>query len=111
MWLGIRVLVAFEDVYRLYREMIAAGVRVLRPQVEVTTTGLDELEGEVARLHPQVVVCSLDKPASLPPELAWVKVPIDAVPQSKLTLETLLEVIDESQETRVLGGAGANPGR
>ena len=109
--LSIRILVAFEDVYRIYREVIAAGVQVLRPEVEVTSTGLDELEEEVARLHPQVVVCSLDKPASLPPELTWVKVPIDAGPESKTTLETLIEVIDESQETRALGGAGATPGR
>ena len=59
-WLGIRVLVAFEDQYRAYREVIGAAIRVLRPQVDVTTTGLDDLEAEVARLDPLVVMCSQD---------------------------------------------------
>jgi hypothetical protein len=101
---SIRVLVAFEDVYRAYREVIAAGIQVLRPRFEVTSTGLEELEGEMARLDPQVVVCSRDKPASLPPEVAWVKVPIDSVPNSKLTLEALLTVIDGSKKQGHLGG-------
>jgi hypothetical protein len=92
--------VAFEDVYRIYREVIAASIRVLRPQIEVTTTGLlDNLEGEVAHLHPQVVVCSQDKPASLPPGLAWAKIPLAPVPQtSNVTLETLLGIIDGTEE-------------
>ncbi len=65
----MRVLVAFDEVYHIYREVIAAGIQLLRPQVEVATTGLDELEQEVARLDPQVVVCSRDRPASVPPGL------------------------------------------
>ena len=44
--MGIRVLVAFEDLYRTYREVIAAAIQVLRPQVDVSTTGLDDLEAE-----------------------------------------------------------------
>jgi hypothetical protein len=94
-WLGIRVLVAFEDQYRAYREVIGAAIRVLRPQVDVTTTDLDDLEAEVARLDPQVVICSQDRPASLPPGVTWAKVPIQIGPHtSEVTLETLLAVID-----------------
>jgi hypothetical protein len=99
----IRVLVAFEDVYRAYRDVIAAGIQVLRPQVDVTSAGLQELEAEVAHLDPQVVVCSRDKPPSVPPELAWVTIPIETVPQSNVTLGTLLAVIDEYRETGALG--------
>jgi hypothetical protein len=109
-WLGIRILVAFEDVYRVYREVIAAGIQVLRPQVETRSIGLDHLEGEIARLEPQVVICSRDKPASLPLEIAWIKIPIDSVPHSKLTLESLLMVIDEFQETRSTGKIAAQSG-
>jgi hypothetical protein len=98
------VLVAFEDVYRVYRDTIAAGIRLLRPEFEVMSTNLDELEREIARLDPQVVVCSQDEPASKYPELTWVKAPIETDPHSEvLTLEKLLAIIDESQETRALG--------
>jgi hypothetical protein len=90
--------------------VIAAGIQVLRPQVEVSTTSLNELEREITRLDPQVVICSRDKPASLPPGLTWAKVPIDPVPQtSNITLGTLLAVIDETEETRSHGGVGAEP--
>jgi hypothetical protein len=96
----MRILVAFDEVYRTYREVIAAGIQLLRPQVEVTTTDLDELEQEVARLHPQVVVCSRDRPASVPPGVAWIVVRFDSIPAtSELTLEKLLEAIDRVQET------------
>jgi hypothetical protein len=89
------VLVAFEDQYRAYREVIGAAIQVLRPQVEVTTTGLDDLEAEVERLDPQLVICSRDRPASLPPVVTWAKVPIELSPRSSdVTLETLLAVID-----------------
>jgi hypothetical protein len=103
-WLGIRVLVAFDDEYRIYREMIASGISLLRPEIEVTSTNLNELEREIARLDPQVVICSRGEPASKYPELTWIEGPIGTDPQSEaLTLETLLAVIDESQEARAFG--------
>jgi hypothetical protein len=46
----MRVLVAFGDEYRAYREVIAAGIRMLRPQVEVATATPAELEGELEGL-------------------------------------------------------------
>ena len=72
-----RILVGLEDDYRAYREVIAAGIEALRPQVEVATSGLDALEEEIARLDPHVVVCSL--PAATVPghRLAWVELSID----------------------------------
>jgi hypothetical protein len=36
--LGIRVLVALDDEHRAYREVIAAGIEVLRPSVKAATT-------------------------------------------------------------------------
>lgn len=97
--MGIRVLVAFEDQYRAYRDVIGAGIQVLRDQVEVTTTDLDGLESEVARLDPQVVICSRDRPASLPQRVTWFKVPIEPSPHSsEVTLEMLLAVIDGAKK-------------
>ena len=112
--LGIRILVAFDDVYRAYREVIAAGIQLLRPQLEVASAGLEDLEGEIARLDPQLVVCSRDKPASISPEVAWIKAPIEAFPHTSelLTLEKLLTLIDDFEETgRSPEWTGAKPGR
>jgi hypothetical protein len=106
----IRILVAFEDVYRAYREVIAAGIQVLRPQLEVTSTNLEELGGEIARLDPQVVISSLDRPASLRDGVVWTKVSIDFAPQSEVTLEALLTLIDEHPESKSPGGAPEGPG-
>ena len=107
---SIRILVAFEDVYRAYREVIAAGIQVLRPQLEVTSTNLVELEGEIARLDPQVVISSLDKPASAPDGVAWAKVTIDFAPKSEVTLEALLTLIDKHPESKSPGGSPEEPG-
>jgi hypothetical protein len=105
----IRILVALEDDYRAYRELIAAGIRVLRPQVEVETSGLDTLEEEIARIDPHVVVCCV--PATMGPgdRVAWVELSIDPTRPTVIcvggrysevlnpALEVLLGVIDEAE--------------
>jgi hypothetical protein len=99
--------VALEDEYRAYREVIATGIQILRPNVEVTTTDPENLEAEVARLDPPVVISSHDKPASVRAEVSWAKVSIDSVPHSNTTLEALLAVIDEHSGSKSLGGFGS----
>jgi hypothetical protein len=42
----------------MYREVISAALRELRPDVEVFTAEPEDLEGEFLRLLPQLVVCS-----------------------------------------------------
>lgn len=105
----IRILVALEDNYRAYRELIAAGIRVLRPNAEVATSALDALEEEIARLDPHVVVCSL--PATMGPgdRVAWVELSIDPIQPTIICVggrysdvrnpvfEVLLGVIDEAE--------------
>jgi hypothetical protein len=104
-----RVLVAIEDEYRAYREVIAAGLEALRPDTEVAAGGLDLLEGELARLDPEVVVCSRPQPAGSGVRPAWVELSLDPTRPTKVslggrrsestnpTLETLLAVIDEAE--------------
>src|SRR3712207_5074674 len=53
---GARVLVACE--LKSYREAIASAFRVLRPGVEVIEVELEDLDREVERLAPDLVVCS-----------------------------------------------------
>ena len=93
----MRVLVAFEDLYRTYRETIAAAIRVLRPHLEVTTTVLYDLEGEVARRDTRVVISSQERPVYLRPGATWLEVPLEAGPRTNATLEALLEAIDKAE--------------
>ncbi len=54
----IRVIVANEP--RAYREVIAAAVAGVRPDVEIITVLPEELEAAVARYAPDLVVCSTE---------------------------------------------------
>jgi hypothetical protein len=105
-----RVLIAMEDEYRAYREVIAAGIRTLRPGTEVAAIALERLEGELARLDPEVVVCS--RPGGtmeMEGRFAWVELSLDPRRSTKIsrggrqsestnpTLEELLAVMDEAE--------------
>ena len=50
------MLVAFEDNYRAYREVVAVGLRILH-HYEVETCAIETLEGEIERFRPKVVIC------------------------------------------------------
>jgi hypothetical protein len=87
--------------------VIAASIRILRPQTEAETTTLDSLGEEVERFDPALVICS--RPNTVDPggRIAWVELSIDSTRPSKIcvggrysettnpTMEVLLAVIDE----------------
>ena len=52
----MRVLMAIEP--RSYREVIGEAIRGLRPHLEVVIVEPDALEPEMARLDPELVICS-----------------------------------------------------
>jgi hypothetical protein len=52
----MRALIANEPT--IYREVISAALKELRPGIEIFTAGPEDLEGEFLRLRPQLVVCS-----------------------------------------------------
>ena len=101
----IRILVAFEESYRTYRETIAAVLRILRPGIEVKSTTLEELEEELERFDPEVVICSGHKEGESGTRLVWIELPVDPFMPTKIsvggrrfertnpTVEELLEVI------------------
>jgi hypothetical protein len=103
----LRVLVAFEDDYRAYREVIAAGIGVLRPRAEVRTANPDALEEELERFKPQVVICGRPESASPSDVPAWIELSLDPLRPGRIrvgdrrwestnpTLDVLLGVIDE----------------
>jgi hypothetical protein len=89
--------------------VIAAGIRVLRPHVEVATAGLDTLEEEVACLDPHVVICTVPVTGSAGDRIAWVELCL--TPSEPLVvwmdgrrsertnpgLQVLLKVVDEAE--------------
>jgi len=111
----VRVLVAFEDERRVYREIIARAMTDLRPAITVRPAALADLERELGRFDPHVVVSS--KPNAEYPggRGAWVRIPTDdeASEEERLAqiclegenwradgppLDDLLGVIDEAEE-------------
>lgn len=52
----VRALVANDP--RIYREVIAAALRELRPLVEVVVAEPEELDREVERVRPHLVICN-----------------------------------------------------
>ena len=113
-----RVLLAYEDEYRAYREILAAGVGLLRPRTEVCTATPAGLAAELERFEPHVVVCGApDSPdpghvpawVALPPEVgrpARVRVGDSMWGAVGLTLQGLLAIVDETEAL-----VGAEEGR
>src|SRR3954468_23479063 len=60
----MRVLLAFEEEYRVHIEAIAEALRTFRSHVEVALTNTEGLEAEVERFAPQLVICSSPIPSN-----------------------------------------------
>jgi hypothetical protein len=102
--------VAFEEDYRIYQDVIAASVRLLRPRVKVESAELGALGDYIERFDPQLVISthpnSVD-PGGRPP---WVELSLETFQPAKVcvggrysertnpTLDMLLGVIDELEE-------------
>jgi hypothetical protein len=94
--------------------VIAAGIAILRPSIEVVTTRPEELAQEVSRFNPQVVISSQSEATSPAPVQAWVKIPTDPAQPAEvlfggrrrtvsgLTLEALIAIIDEVEQNHPL---------
>ncbi len=106
----MRVLVAIEDDYRSYREVIAASIQVLRPRTEVETAPIGELEEQIERFDPQLVVCSQPNTLASLRRAAWVEVPLNPTRPTKIcvagryskrsnpAIAVLIAVIDEVEQ-------------
>lgn len=111
---GMRVLVAFEDVRSMYREVIARAIRDMRPDLEVYSGALSELEHELASIDPHVVVCSRPNGPYPGSRGAWVEIPTeDGANDERLAqicldgerwktegppLREILEIIDQTRK-------------
>jgi hypothetical protein len=54
----MRVLLSFEEKYRVYGQAMAAAIRQFRPEVEVAVCDGEDLEEEAERFDPQLVIYS-----------------------------------------------------
>lgn len=105
----MRVLVALEDEYRAYREVLAAGFQALRPGTRVSTTVPSGLEEEMVRFDPQVIISNRPGSADTGDSVTWIELPTDpsrptvvsfggrSFEQSNPTLDALLEIVDEAE--------------
>ena len=112
----MRILVAFEDDYRVYREVIAAGISILRPHVEVETASLEALGERIEHFNPELVICGGHEATPSGGTAAWVEIPLDPLQPAKLwvgerysersntTVEELVAVIDEVEELTQTNG-------
>ena len=100
-----------ENDYRTYREVIAAGIQLLRPHTEVISAELDVLKDEVRNFDPHLVICSLPATAGYGDIVCWVELSLENPTQpsvicidgrysehSNPTLEDLLGVLDEIEQ-------------
>jgi hypothetical protein len=106
----MRILVVFEDDYRTYREVLAVGIRLLRPRAEVETASLEALGEHIERFDPELVICSGHEAVDPVGRPAWVELSVDPLQPAKIrvgerysertnpTLEVLVSVIDEVGE-------------
>jgi hypothetical protein len=106
----VRILVAIEEDYRSYREVIAGAIGAIRPQFEVATAGVGALDEEVKRFDPHLVICSLPATSGSVERMAWLELSLDPHRPSVVCvggrhtevhnplLDTLLEVIDQVED-------------
>ena len=107
----MRILVCLENDYRTYREVIAAGIQILRPHTEVATAELGVLEEKVRLFDPHLVICSLPATAGNGDIVCWVELSLENPTQPSVvcidgrysehnnpTLEELLRVLDQVEQ-------------
>ena len=103
----MRILVAFEDEYRVYRGVIAVAIRLQRPRAEVVVVDLYALGDEVVRFDPHLVICSQPNTVDPGGRPAWVELPVDPTRPARACvggrysesrnplLDELLSIIDD----------------
>ena len=111
----MRVLVSFEREYRVYMEAIASTIREVHSDVLVAVTDAEELEAEVGRFDPQLIITSLPVPENLvDDQLSRIELSPDTAQPSRFgvgerhwestnpTLSEILSVVDETKRVRRL---------
>jgi hypothetical protein len=114
--IGLRVLVAYENDKRVYKDAVTQGIQDARPHVEVTVVELETLEEGMARFAPHLLICVAPPLPMMRDQNAWMELSPNPDQPSKIcvggqhrellnpSLEDLIKVVDET-ETLVAGAA------
>ena len=73
----MRVPIAMEEDYQLYRDVLAGGLKAIRSPLEVATTAPEELEERLESFEPHVVICGGQDFARSEGPLAWIDLAFD----------------------------------
>jgi hypothetical protein len=115
----MKVLVAYEESYRSYGQLITKAIREMRPGLEVHSAGIGALGEELGRFEPHVVICSRSSSDYPGGRAAWVEIPVEPARPSHVCLDgdheetvnpglaKVLSVLDETEQ-RLRRGALAH---
>jgi hypothetical protein len=109
----MRILLSFEERYRVYMEAMAAAIRAFRPDVEVAVVDKEDLEAEAERFDPQLVICSPPVPEN-PVDERLTRIELSPEPEhpssfrvgdqhwesTNPTLSEILAVVEETKRLR-----------
>jgi hypothetical protein len=87
----MRVLIAFEDNSRMYREMIAAAIEMMRPRAVVVTTEVNKLETEARLFVPHLIICSVPRIVNHISALAWIELSPHPQQRTRIWIEERYE--------------------
>ena len=68
----MRVLITVDEGYRLYRDVLAGGLKAMRPTLEVATVALNDFEKRLKSFEPHLVICGGQNFARSEGPLAWI---------------------------------------
>ena len=114
----MRILLAFEDEYRVYIEAIAAALRTFRSDVEVALTDDRNLEAELECIDPQLLISSPPLPENPVDEELVARIELSPEPSqasrfrvgerhwesTNPTLGEILPVVDEAKRLSRISG-------
>src|SRR3954463_2040876 len=113
----MRVLIVYEDSHRSYGEAMVGAVRANRPGLDVALVHLRELEAELERLDPHLVMSGRANTFDTGERAAWGLLSDKPEEPSEVCiggrrrrlenpgLEEMLKIIDETEEMVRVGGA------
>jgi hypothetical protein len=76
-WGGMRALIAMQEDYQLYRDVLAGSLKAMRPPLEVATAAPEEFEERLESFQPDVVICGGQNFARSEGPLAWIDLGFD----------------------------------
>ena len=106
----IKIIITFEATFRAYQGALAAAITILRPDLEVKTVELVELDGMVDKFDPDMVIGSGFDEEDVRRVPGWVRLSLDPTGSTRVsvcgdyseivnpTLDKLLVIIEKAEQ-------------